>query len=327
MRIHWAFVVLAVIGTILLTWFLRTEDMDFLTPSGVAVTASDDSPDFVDPSVALQPEIKDQPNINGEIEQPEDPDKTSPPKIKEITRAELGDLAASPGLNAYRDFALSEEADRLFELSSTLRARGEFQRALLAFERIIDTNKADPKAQTEAAQGISALLKNLPSWNVDPNNEVILNLHLGTARKPSDLLKKALLEVALLIRKSSGDQLDIIPTINSSDNPDAPEDSPVALWLSTTSDEPASSAVITLRLSKDEADYLPEISLAVFKAIRSHMSQRGYPPIPKALEDGQDYLSQQITRLMWRDFAQSLYQQEEDAAEEAPTESSESNSD
>lgn len=328
MRIHWAFVVLAVIGTILLTWYLRTKDMDFLTPSGAEITKSEEAPDFVDPSVALQPEIKDQPNINGEIGLPEAPDSINPPAIKEITDAELGDLGSSPGLTAYRDFARSEPADRLFELSSTLRARGEFQRALLAFERVIDTSDTDPKSRTEAAQGIAALLKNLPSWNVDPENEVVLNLHLGTARKPTDSLKKSLLEVAIVIRDASGDQLDIIPTINSSDNPEAPEDSPIALWLSTPGDEPASSAVITLRLSKDENDHLSEISLAVFKAIRSHLTQQGYPPVPETLEEKQDYLSRQVTRLMWRDFARSLYQQEKEAAkaEEKTDESTEVNS-
>ena len=314
MRIHWAFVILAVIGTILLTWYLRTKDMDFLTPSGVAIAKSDDDPDFVDPEVALQPETKDQPNINGDIEQPEDPDKISPLEIKEITQEELGDLASSPGLWAYQEFARSESSDRLFELSSTLRARGEFQRALLAFERVIDTSDADPKAQAEAALGISALSKNLPSWNVDPENEVALNLHLGTARKPSDALKRTLLDVAILIRKSSGDQLDIIPTINSSDNPEAPEDSPIALWLSTPGDKPASSAVITLRLSKEGTNYLAEISLAVFKAVRSHLTAEGYPAAPEKFDKNQNYLSDQITRLMWHDFAQSLYKQQKEAA-------------
>mgnify|MGYP006932706477 CR=1 FL=1 len=64
MRIHWAFVVLAVIGTILLTWYLRTSDMDFLTPSGNEIVKTEEAPNFVDPSAVLQPEIKDQPPIS-----------------------------------------------------------------------------------------------------------------------------------------------------------------------------------------------------------------------------------------------------------------------
>lgn len=329
MRIHWAFVVLAVIGTILLTWYLRTKNMDFLTPSGVEIAETENTSDFIDLSVVLQPEIKDQPKIDSIIQQPKDPDKITPPKIKEITESELGDLASSPGLAAYRDFARRESPDRLFELSSALRARGEFQRALLAFERVIDTSKADPNSRAEAAQGIAALNKNLPNWNIDPSNEIILNLHLGTADRLSDHLQEVLQEVAIRIRKSSGDQLNIIPTVNSSDNPDASTNNPIALWLSASGDNPTSSAVITLRLTRNDEEHLEEISLAVFKAIRSHLIDLGYPPASEDLKRRENYLSRQITRLMWRDFAQSLHQPQNDpdAARKHPDEPADLNSD
>jgi hypothetical protein len=52
--------------------------MDFLTPSGVEIVESEDSSDFIDLSVVLQPEIKDQPNINSPIQQPETSDKITP---------------------------------------------------------------------------------------------------------------------------------------------------------------------------------------------------------------------------------------------------------
>ena len=312
MRIHWAFVVFAVIGTILLTWYLRTKNMDFLTPSGLEIVETEETSDLIDLSVVLQPEIKDQPKINSVIQQPKEPDKITPPKVKEITELELGDLVSSPGLGAYRDFARGESPDRLFELSSRLRARGEFQRALLVFERVIDTSKTDPKSRTEAAQGIAALTKNLPNWNIDPSNEIILNLHLRMAYKPSDHLQNVLQKVATRIRRSSGDQLNIIPIIDSSDNSDSPTNNPIALWLSASGDNTTSSAVITLRLARNNEEHLEEISLAVFKTIRSHLTQFGYPPALENLKKGQDYLSRQITRLMWRDFAQSLHQPQND---------------
>ena len=323
MRIHWAFVVSAVIGTILLTWHLRTKNMDFLTPSGMAIVETEETSDLIDLSLVLQPEIKDQPEINITIQQPKDPNKITPPKVKEITEFELGDLVSSPGLGAYRDFARGESPDRLFELSSTLRARGEFQRALLAFERVIDTSMAEPNSRAEAAQGIAALTKNLPNWNIDPSNEMILNLHLGMAHKPSDHLRDVLQEVAARIRGSSGDQLSIIPTMNSSDNPDSPNNNPIALWLSAPGDNTTSSAVITLRLTRNDEEHLQEISSAVFKTIRSHLTQFGYPSASENLKKGEDYLSRQITRLMWRDFAQSLHHPQNDpnTAGEHPDES------
>ncbi|MCH1420766.1 MAG: hypothetical protein L7W40_10735 [Akkermansiaceae bacterium] len=329
MRIHWAFVVFAVIGTILLTWYLRTKNMDFLTPSGLEIVETEETSDLIDLSVVLQPKIKDQPKINRAIQQPKDPDKITPPKVKEITEFELGDLVASPGLDAYQNFARRESPDRLFELSSALRARGEFQRALLAFERVIDTSEADPNSRAEAAQGIAALTKNLPNWNIDPSNEIILNLHLGMAQKPSDHLRDVLREVATRIRGASGDQLNIIPTIDSSDNSDSPTNNPIALWLSASGDNTTSSAVITIRLAKKNEEHLEEISLAVFKTIRSHLIQFGYPPASENLKKGEDYLSRQITRLMWRDFAQSLHspQNNPNTAGEHPDESADLNLD
>ena len=150
------------------------------------------------------------------------------------------------------------------------------------------------------------------SWSIDSTSEFSLNLHLGTSKPPSDPLKKAILDVALLIRESSGDQLDIIPTINSSDNPQAPENSPIALWLATPGDEPSSSSLITLRLSNDEAEFFPEISLAVFKAIRSHLTRLGYPTPLDVEDSGRDLLSFRITRLMWRDFARSLHKEKDE---------------
>ncbi|MEO1831724.1 MAG: hypothetical protein ABGZ08_04255 [Akkermansiaceae bacterium] len=303
--------------------------MDFLTPSGVEIVETEETSDLIDLSVVLQPEIKDQPKITRAIQQPKNPDEITPPKVKEITEFELGDLVASPGLDAYQTFARRESPDRLFELSSALRARGEFQRALLAFERVIDTSEADPNSRAEAAQGIAALTKNLPNWNIDPSNEIILNLHLGMAHKPSDHLRDVLREVATRIRGASGDQLNIIPTIDSSDNSDSPTNNPIALWLSASGDNTTSSAVITIRLAKKNEEHLEEISLAVFKTIRSHLTQFGYPPASENLKKGEDYLSRQITRLMWRDFAQSLHspQNNPNTAGEHPDESADLNLD
>jgi len=307
-RIHWALVVLSVIGTILLTWHLRTKDMEFLKPAGVILPPEDNGSEIA----SLQPEIDDQPEISDDIIPPESPNKIKEPEITKITESDLGDLEATPGLAEYREFASQNSPDRLFELSSTLRARGQFQRALLAIERVIDTSKADPESLSEAAKGIAALSPTLPRWSVDPTTEFSLNLHLGTARTPSESLKKTILDVALLIRESSGDQLDIIPIINSSDNPQAPENSPIALWLATSGDDPASSSVFTLRLSNDEAEFFPEISLAVFKAIRSHLTRLGYPPPIDLEESSRNLLSFRITRLMWREFARSLHKDKEE---------------
>ena len=319
MRIHWAYVVLTVIGTMLLTWHLRTKEMDFLTPSGESLPPQEDYEEFINTLADIQPEIKDQPDVNGKIEQPENPDLVDRSTPPEISEDDLGDLAASPGLTTYRTFARENSPDHLFELSSILRARGEFQRALLAFERVIDTCDPGPEALSEAAGGIAALTSNLPRWNIDPTAQTPLNLHLSTASKASDALKKAILKVALTIHESSGDQLEIIPMITSRGKKETSENPSIALWLATTEDKPSSSPVITIRLSPGETDHFPEIALAVFNAIRSHLTQQGYPKPSESKASGQELLSQQMTRLMWQDFAQSLYSQKQKLPEEGAT--------
>ncbi len=317
MRIHWAIVVFAVIGTILLTWHLRTNDFNFMKPTGIILPPEDDGSDLAVGAAVLQPKIETNPRVAEVLGNPE---KTEEPEIPEISDLDLGDLESSPGLDSYRKFAENNPPDRLFELSSTLRARGEFQRALLAFERVIDTSKADSKALAEASKGISALSPTLPRWNIDPTREVPLTLHLGTARLADESLKAATLEVATTIRKSSGDQLDIIPKITSSGGDEATADSPVALWLSTGGKNPASSSVLTFRSTDDQAAAINEISLAVFQAVRGHLGKLGYPLPPPLQATGRDLLSIHITRLMWRDFARSLHKEREAAGAEEETE-------
>ena len=115
-RIHWALVVLSVIGAILLTWHLRTKDMNFLEPAGVDLPPEDNGSEIA----VLQPVIDDQPKITGDIIPQENPEKIKEPEILKITESDLGDLEASPGLDEYREFASKNSPDRLFELSSTL---------------------------------------------------------------------------------------------------------------------------------------------------------------------------------------------------------------
>jgi len=311
--------VITALGVTLLAWHLRTRHIDFLTPKGVELPPEDFGTDLAAGSASLQPPIAPGPKPANPIaaveEEPEEPE------IAEITDADLGDLDSSPGLDTYRQFAKNNDPVRLSLLSSTLQTRGEFQRALLALERIIDSGKASPEELIETGHGIAALTPTLPRWNIDPTSEVQLTLEIGIPRSVDDPIKNATLELATLIRKHSGNQLDIIPKINSAET-DAPiENPPVALWFSTTDDAPVSSAVLTMKPSGNEDELLNELSLAAFQTIRSHLAKEGYPLPPPLQATGMDLLTLQITRLMWRDFTKSLYQKPEEPeppAEELP---------
>lgn len=304
LRIHWAIVLLAVIGTISITWYLRTKNMDFLNPSGVDPSEDKENTNIATGGASVQPDIPEAPEPYPIL--PEDPPEPAEPEVTPITEADLGDLETAPGLDAYRDFAREHPADRLFQLSSALRSRGYFQRALLAFERVVDTAEPDSESLVEASLGIAALTLTLPRWNVDPETEIQLTLTLSIACPAPEFLKKNLLDLALTLRESSGDQLEIIPKILSKGDANAPTDGPVALWLSPSDDEEVTSSVITARLSNDPELAYPTLALAVFKAIRSSLVRAGYPRAIDLDLEGPNLLKTQITRLMWRDFALTL---------------------
>lgn len=293
------------LGVTLLSWHLRTRQIDFLTPKGIELPAEDFGTDLAAGSASLQPPIAQGPAPTGPVAAIEE--KAEEPEIPEITDADLGDLESSPGLDAYRQFAQNNDLSRLLLLSSALQTRGEFQRALLALERIIDSGKATPEQLIETGHGIAALTPTLPRWNVDPTSEIQLTMEIGIPRTVDEPIKNAALELATLIRLHSGNQLDIIPKINSAET-DAPiENPPIALWFTTTGDESASSAVLTMKPSGEESELLNELSLAAFQAIRSYLTKEGYALPPPLQATGKDLLTLQITRLMWRDFARSLY--------------------
>ncbi|MCH1510408.1 MAG: hypothetical protein L7T84_14460, partial [Akkermansiaceae bacterium] len=165
MRIHWSISLLASLGVIFLTWHFRTKDLDFMTPGNTPLPREDFGEDLAVGVSILQPKLKETPEI---LEPPEiNPINPEEPEVRPITDTELGDLEAAPGLSAYREFAQNNSAERLLELSSVLRTMGQFQRSLLALERIIDTTESSPAELQEAGQGIGALEPSLPPWNID----------------------------------------------------------------------------------------------------------------------------------------------------------------
>ena len=73
---------------------------------------------------------------------------------------------------------------------------GEFQRALLAWERVIDLTKPD---ETQAAAAISAIKRlrpTLPNWNTSPESAIAIELHAGTGKTMAKTLTPVLESVA-----------------------------------------------------------------------------------------------------------------------------------
>ena len=82
MRVHWAVVIFAVIGTILLTWHFRTRHLDFMTPDGVELPPEDQGLDLARGPLNQQPEIGNHLEGSEVLGNPEEPEENI---VAEIT--------------------------------------------------------------------------------------------------------------------------------------------------------------------------------------------------------------------------------------------------
>ena len=275
-----------------------------MTPDNTPLPHEDLGEDLAVGVSILQPELKETPEILEPLEiNPINPEE---PEVRPITGTELGDLEAAPGLNAYREFAQNNPAERLLQLSSVLRTMGQFQRSLLALERIIDTTESSPVELQEAGQGIGALEPSLPPWNIDSAGAYNLTLNVGTAGDASPELKIAALDIATMINRHSGNLIDLSPKIIRGESENIIPNSPITLWISATPDPRNSTPVLSVKPPETPDQLADKLILMTFHSIRNQLEKADYP-LPLPIDEApKTLLSTQITRLMWQDFAESL---------------------
>ena len=124
-------------------WWSNTRHLDFLTPPSEAKLAAirfriesslpraDQADDAISVPIVKAPE---------------------PPPIVEEPEIDLGDLTTPATVQSYGELS-PQGAAHLIELATGLEKKGEFQRALLAWERVIDLAPADA---AQAATAISS---------------------------------------------------------------------------------------------------------------------------------------------------------------------------
>ncbi|RYD17739.1 MAG: hypothetical protein EOP88_24990, partial [Verrucomicrobiaceae bacterium] len=197
MRVPIPVVILLVLAVAGGTWWQNTRHMDFMTPPSQArlelVRAQAEE---------LFPEVKepDEPEKPVEPPPPEPPPPVEPPKPE----IDLGDLAAAPTLVDY-SLRAPDGVPHLIELATALEEKGEFQRALLAWERVLDLGKPDDSQATTALSAIRRLRPTLPDWNTKPETAITVTLHAGTGKKLAKTIAPVLESVAKdLERASSG---------------------------------------------------------------------------------------------------------------------------
>ena len=238
----------------------------------------------------------------GQASKPPEPDASTEPEIK------LGSLDTAPGLEAYAVDS-QQGADHLVKLATALEAKGAFQRALLAWERVIDLGKADAATRQAAVSAVKRLRPTLPTWNIDPEGAVPLVLHAGTGPATAPGLKPLLEEAARLLGQASDGVIAVTPDLAIGKKAvDATGPAPVAIWLSGPASDALSSEVFSFTVS-DPATLRDQLLRTLYTLVSSQLSSKtAYTPsLPlDPADEPVEALTTRITRLCWREMATGL---------------------
>lgn len=288
--------VLAVVGGM---WWKNTRHMDFMTPPSSARLEL-----VRTQAEQLFPEMKeaDEPEKPVAVAPPEPPPPVEPPKPE----IDLGNLNVAPSLVDY-SLRAPEGVPHLIELATALEEKGEFQRALLAWERVLDLGKPDDSQATTALSAIRRLRPTLPDWNTKPETAITVTLHAGTGKKLAKTIAPVLESVAKDLERASSGILKVKTQVTAGKT-SAKGATPVALWLAGPGKKPVSTEVLSFTVEKPEA-LREEVLKTIYQLLRGHMSRTtAYTP-PSAPAEGesvQDALATRVTRLSWSELATAL---------------------
>lgn len=307
MRIPFLIVAPACLLTIFVIWWFGTRHMDFLTPPSEARLQEIRS----EALAALPVSTMQDDAISVRVPLPE-PDPTLPEPAEKIEPLDLGDIAAPPSIDSYVDRA-PEGAAKLIALATALESRGNFQRALLAYERVLDLSQANPEQIQTATTAIQKLKPTLPLWNTDPDATLPITIHIGTGEKFSEILPEILDQISISLGNSSSGLLTFSHKLNigrSIQTTDAP--TPIALWITGGGNDSPSTDVLSF--TTDNPDSLRnDLLKTVFNLIRSHLlKSTAYSPAPEVIDEPLPAFETNITRLLWQEFGTLLNPEEEE---------------
>jgi hypothetical protein len=287
--------------TVVLVWWMGTRGMDFLSPPSEARLG-----EIRAEALASLPVSRLEADAISIKVPPPDFDPNLPDTTAILDPSELGDITSPPVLDTYSDRA-PDGAGKLLALAAALEQAGAFQRALLAYERILDLCQSDPEPIQSAVSAIRRLKPTLPDWNTDPETSAHTVIHIGTGEKFADILPDILTQITRDLNNASSGivrfshDLHIGRTIQTNDAP-----TPVALWITGTGEDAPSTDVLSFT-TDDPESLRNDLLKTAFNLIRGHLSKTAsHNPAPEALDDPLEALESHITRLLWNEFGKSL---------------------
>jgi len=286
-------------------WWYGTRSMDFLTPPDEDTLAA--IRQRVEASLPQPDRPPDAISVPDESPAGTRPDEAQEEAVKPVI--DLGDLRSVPGLRAYREVA-PKGVEYLAELASILETEGEFQRALLVWERVLDQGGAPPEKAERAASALRRLRPTLPDWNVDPEGAIPVVIHVETAASQAKALEEALEEVAQTIERASSGILAVTTEVVANPQSAAAEGpAPVAMRLAGGGKgSSASTEVLSFRIGAPE-QLAEQAGVRVFQLLCNYLERAPgiEPPAPLAEgESAAEAMEFRVTRLSWQDFGAAL---------------------
>ncbi len=307
-RIPIPIIIVACLLTMVVAWLVSTRDKDFGTaPTPEQLVEISEEWEESRPNIPPPKPINASLLMNNSSSSPKASPTPSTPKI-EVLPAE--NLHHSPSLSEYGTLGDKGSA-AMVHLATHLETKGQPLRALLAWERVIDTANPDDSDRVVAVTAIKRLRTTLPPWNPDSTNDIGLTLHAGATLKNKKSLEDALTIVADLISNASGNVIHVKTkaSIGKSRGIKTPR-IPIAIWFSRPGETPRETPPISFMADPSQSDMLAsQIQAGVYALLRAHLaSETNFSPLPEYPSGVKpdDLIRYHVTRLMWREFVNSM---------------------
>lgn len=303
MRVPIPWVLLLAIAVIGGGWWIGSRQADFLTPPSEAKLA------LIRQRVEAATPPVDHPEDTVTV--PAVVAAPAPPPPKPVI--ELGDLSRPPTLQEYAEVA-SKGAAYLIEVAGLLEATRENQRALLAWERVLDTAQPDAPQTQQASAAILRLRPTLPDWNKDRATTLTIILHAGTNEKTARSLTPVLEDIARDLQHASAGILKVTamltttPTVTATKRGHAPPPAPVTLWLTGPTKKSSTTAVLTSTADSPKAlreDLLKTVCLIIHDQL-AHATVHTPPTTGANATHPFNTLRGRITRACWQELGTQL---------------------
>lgn len=311
MRVPILIVIPLCLLVILGAWWAGSRKKDFMTPPSAARLEQ-----VKQEAIASLPEPDKGENAISPVATGSENSAQSPGK----PALDLGDLSKPPRLDEYAG-ATERGSEYLINVALKLEAEGRFQRALTAWERVIDHSRPNESQRETAVSSITRLRPTLPDWNTDPAKADRIVLHAGTGKRSAELLQQPLEALCKELGSDSSGLVIVTPEIAAGRSELSKSGaSPVAIWFSGNNKNAPSTDVLSFTFEK--ADELPsQLEASVFGLLRTYLARNTtLTPIPDLPADKIDEtsLKVQVTRYAWKNFAALLNQPNPSAPKEPP---------